>query len=185
MNIIPTLAGLAVKAKAIAVELALAVLVVALAFSFGLAVGSHHERVLLTATHQAEMASLRADLSDQVVKAEQHARDVERASVDNMAATTATYESRIHEQDAEVARIGDALHTGSIRLLDRFTCGRVVSSPGAAPGAASAVAGNDPVRGLQPDDAEFLVRFAARAQHALEQARALRDVAHADREVKP
>ncbi len=125
-----------------------------------------------------------ADANKARADAEQAARDTEAKRVADMASLDANYQKELSDaktvSDAAVA----AVRAGTVRVRDRFTCnagsGSVPSAAkaGASTGSTDAASAN----GLQPEDAEFLLREAARADAVTVQLRALQDVVRRDRQ---
>lgn len=112
----------------------------------------------------------------------------ERRSAELVAAADSAYQKGIEDGkkslDADVA----AIHDGSKRVRDKFRCPAPAKRPDPLPTASTAPGGGDeaPQGGLQPADAEFLVRLGHEANDVVRQLTACQDyITQQQRPVSP
>jgi len=116
----------------------------------------------LIATHQRDSARteltrhLSADTAAELARQARAAAEAQQHAA-AVAAIEQDFEDRRVERETEVEQLLADARAGALRLRPRFACPGVPAAAGAAPGADDAAH-----RGLRPDDAEFLVRLAAR-----------------------
>lgn len=127
------------------------------------AAATHYE-AKLAAQHKAHVEAWRA---------------AERRSVAQMAVIDQQHQEEIQRAIQERDDIISDLRAGNLRLRERFTCPSS-ELPGAGPSASGGDAGES--AGLQPADAEFLIRLAAEADEVTRQLAACQAVIRADRE---
>lgn len=113
---------------------------------------------------RADLAAHRKDVAYAVAEqqaAAQAQRERERAA---LADAYREFEIRRMQREEEVDRLLAAARAGAVRVRERFTC-----PAGGVPAAAGTPAGlaDGAQRGLRADDADFLVRFAARCNTVL------------------
>ena len=112
----------------------------------------------------------------------------ERRSAELVAAADSAYQKGIEDGkkslDADVA----AIHDGSKRVRDKFRCPATAKRPNPLPTPGPAPGGGDEATqgGLQPADAEFLVRFGHEADGIVRQLTACQDyITQQQRPVSP
>lgn len=120
----------------------------------------------------AQLATARAD-------AERLARQAERDSAQAMATIDNAYQQGKADAKAEYDRVIADLRAGNVRLRERFKC----PAANDLPGAGTSTGGSDAAeaRGLQRDDAEFLIREAERADAVVRQLQACQAIVNKDR----
>lgn len=147
-------------------------------FAWGKHVGTKDGKAAL----DSAIATLDAEHSKALASAVQAARTQEQqAAADQAAITSKLIEDLRHEkQNADATVAG--LRAGAVQLRDRFTCADA-SPRGGVPSTSTSAAGSDATaaRGLQPEDAEFLVRESSRADQVAQQLAACQAVIQSDR----
>lgn len=102
----------------------------------------------------------------------------ERKAAADMAAIDQAHQEAMTNAQTEIDRLVDAVRSGEQRLRDRFKCpANGVPQAGGSPGGSHAGTAG----GLQSEDAEFLIREAARADAVVRQLQACQAVVKADR----
>jgi prophage endopeptidase len=152
-----------------------------LAYSFGLHV-EHQARVAEVAgikrTHAEELAKAHQERAD----AEQRARDIEAQRAADMAALDAQHTKEMNDAKADADRTIADLRAGTLRLRERFTCPASTAAGTAGQAGTSTSLGDAAARyGLQPEDAEFLLSEAERADEVTVQLRACQAIVRGDR----
>ena len=121
-----------------------------------------------------------ADLAIARADAERLARQAERDSALAMASIDNAYQKGQADGKAQADRTIADLRSGAARLRERFTCPAAESDlpdPGTSTGRSDAAAAS----GLQPEDAEFLIREAERADAVVRQLQACQAIIQQDR----
>lgn len=122
-----------------------------------------------------------ADLAIARADAEHLARQAERNSALAMAAIDKAYQQGKTDGKAQADRTIADLRNGNARLRERFTCPPAGNDmPDTAGTTGSSDAGE--ARGLQRDDAEFLIRYAERADEVVHQLQACQAIIQQDRQ---
>lgn len=122
-----------------------------------------------------------ADLAIARADAERLARQAERNSALAMAAIDKAYQQGQADGKAQADRTIADLRSGNARLRERFTCppaGNDMPDPTGTTGRSDA----GEARGLQRDDAEFLIRYAERADEVVRQLQACQAIIQQDRQ---
>lgn len=133
-------------------------------YDLGYEAAATHYEAKLAAQHKAHVEAWRA---------------AERKSVEQMTVIDQQHQEEIQRAIQERDDIISDLRAGNLRLRERFTCPSP-ELPGAGPAASGGDAGES--AGLQPADAEFLIRLAAEADEVTRQLAACQAVIRADRE---
>jgi hypothetical protein len=113
---------------------------------------------------------------------EAKARDTEQHAADAMARIDEQHQKAIENEKAKADAVIAAYGAGTVRLRNRFTC--PATGTGGNMSAAATSTGQRDERtqgGLQQQDVQFLVRFAAEADELADQLSACQSIIKADR----
>ena len=144
--------------------------------------GYHRGHRAAAAQWQAMYAADIAAANAATVQALNKARDAEQQA----AKQVAEIEGKLHEQQVKAnndqERLLADVRSGAVGLRQRLTC--PPSKPSPMPGAASSASSSDAAekRGLQPADADFLIRLAGRADEVTRQLVSCQSILSAERQ---
>ncbi|KVE35254.1 lysis system i-spanin subunit Rz [Burkholderia sp. TSV86] len=153
------------------------------AYEFGVRV-EHEARIAEVNGLKAGQAKALADANEARADAERAARDTEARRAADMATLDANYQKELNDAKTISDRTIADLQSGSVRLRQRFTCNAGGGSVPSGAQAGTSTSSTDAASsgGLRQADADFLVRFADRADQCAIQVNALQAVIRRDRE---
>lgn len=155
---------------------------VAVAIVLGALYGAYHHGVTTTtAQYELKLSEQSAANAQALANAQADVRNKEQAAAQEQAAIVATYEDKQSNAKTNTDRIIADLRSGAIRLRSDLASAQCalasVSDIAAGTGKRDAAC----TAGLRPADAEFLIRFAARADAVARQLQAAQAIIIADR----
>ncbi len=142
--------------------------------------GASSTQERLEALHLAQIQTIKAEGAKALAEATEAMRKQEQQHAAAMADLDAQKTRELENEKAAADAVIAGLRADTIRVRDQFTCGASTPAAGQA-GATPGMGDAGKKRGFQKQDAEFLLREAARADEVTMQLQACQAIIRADR----